>query len=238
MKKEIHDFLGFVGANRPYAVPVTWDLRQLQYGTIAFAMEGEDALLRQIFKRRVAERRPGRYVDIGCMAPVYISNTYLLYALGWRGLAVDPNPRWAAPWAEARPGDIFENIGVGQATGTAYWFESHNNVGMSRIVPTDTPPSPEFGATGTPVRIERLDTLFERHFKDGVIDLLSIDIEGAELDALMSNDWTRWRPDVIMMEAHGFDFDRPREIPTIAYLYDRGYRLTDKIGANVVLRRA
>ncbi len=238
MKKEIQDFLGFFGANRPPAVPVAWDLRQLQYAQISFGMAGEDALLRQIFKRRLAEGKPGRYVDIGCAAPVHISNTYLLYALGWRGLGVDANPEWAAPWAQARPGDVFENIGVGQVPGTAYWFRHPKNIGMSRIATQNTAPGPEFAATGVAVKIERLDSLFARHFADGLIDVLSIDIEGAELDALRSNDWNRWRPGVIILEAHDFAFERPAESPAVAFLCAQGYRLTDKIGANVVLQPA
>ncbi|MBX7198043.1 MAG: FkbM family methyltransferase [Rhodospirillaceae bacterium] len=238
MKKEIRNFLGFFGASRPPAVPIAWDLRQLQYAQIHFGMDGEDVLLRQIFKFRLAEGKPGRYADIGCAAPVHISNTYLLYAHGWRGIGVDANPEWTGPWAEARPDDVFENVGVGQAPGTAYWFRHPKNVGMSRIVPTNTAPAPEFTGPGTAVRIERLDNLFSRHFPDGILDVLSIDIEGAERDALKSNDWRRWRPGVIIMEAHGFTFDQPRHEPAVAYLYEQGYRLTDKIGANVVLRPA
>lgn len=236
MKKEIHDFLAFIGANRHQAVPVAWDLRQLQFASLGFSMEGEDALLRQIYKRELLERKPGRYVDIGCAAPVYISNTYLLYALGWRGIGIDPNPHWASLWADARPEDTFENIGVGQTPGTAYWFEYPKNTGMSRIAFENAPPGPEYITPGVTVKIERLDSLFARHFKDQHIDVLSIDIEGAELDALKSNDWKRWRPGVIIMEAHGFDFDRPRENAAVAYLHGQGYLLTDKIGANVVLR--
>lgn len=238
MKKEIHDFLAFFGANRQPKIPIAWDLRQMQFASIGFSMDGEDALLRQIFKRQLAAGKPGRYVDIGCAAPVFISNTYLLYAMGWRGLGIDANPKWAGLWAEARPGDVFENLGVGQTPGTAYWFEYPKNIGMSRIAAEDVAPGPEYKSPGVPVRIERLDSLFARHFKDGGIDVLSIDIEGAETDALKSNDWSRWRPGVIVMEAHDFAFDRPRETPAIAYLYEQGYALTDKIGANVVLRPA
>lgn len=236
MKKEIHDFLAFIGSNRQPVIPITWDLRQLQFASLYFGMEGEDALLRQIYKRKLAEGKPGRYVDIGCAAPVYISNTYLLYAMGWRGLGIDPNPTWTSLWAKMRPEDAFENVGVGETPSTAYWFEYSKNVGMSRIVPENVAPGPEYKTPGVAVKIERLDSLFERHFKDQQIDVLSIDIEGAELDALKSNDWKRWRPGVIIMEAHGFDFDRPRENAAVAYLHEQGYRLTDKIGANVVLR--
>lgn len=235
MKKEIHEFLSFFGAGRPPVAPFTWDLRQLQYASIYFSMSGEDAVLRQAFKHRIAEGKPGRYVDVGCATPVHISNTYLLYALGWRGVAVDANPAFAEDWAAARPRDVFENVAIGQTPGQVFWFKHLRNIGMSRIAGDNASPGPEFSDSGAPVKIERLDTLFARHFSDGEIDLLSIDIEGAELDALMSNDWARWRPGVIIMEAHGFSFDAPRDDRTIDYLYRQDYHLVEKIGANVVL---
>ena len=238
MKKEIHEFLSFFGAGRPPVTAFAWDLRQLQYASIYFGMSGEDAILRQIFKRQIAAGKPGRYVDIGCATPVHISNTYLLYALGWRGLAVDANPAFAADWATARPEDIFENVAIGQNPGVAYWFKHAKNVGMSRIAGDNVSPGPEYSDAGAPVRIERLDILFAKHFPTSEIDLLSIDIEGAELDALMSNDWSRWRPGVIIMEAHGFSFDAPRDDKTIDYLYRQGYHLAEKIGAHVVMRPA
>lgn len=109
---------------------------------------------------------------------------------------------------------------------------------MSRISAENTAPGPQFTAPGVAVKIERLDSLFDRHFKDSAIDVLSLDIEGAELGALKSNDWNRWRPGVIIMEAHDCDFDRPRVNLAVVYPHEQDYRLTDKIGANVVLRPA
>lgn len=236
MKKEIREFLSFFGANRPPVVPIEWDLRQLQYASIYFAMSGEDAALRHIFKWRLASGKPGRFVDLGCAMPVFASNTYLLYALGWRGLGIDANPEFAPAWRDVRPGDVFENVGVGETPGTAYWFRHLKNIGMSQIFPGGERPGPEFSETGTPVKVERLDTLFARHLADQSIQLLSMDIEGAELGALMSNDWSRWRPEVIFMESHTFSFEQPRADKAIDYLCRQGYRLTARIGANVVLQ--
>jgi FkbM family methyltransferase len=238
MKKEIREFLSFFGAGRPPVVPVEWDLRQLQYASVYFGMSGEDAVLRHMFKWRLAGGKPGRFVDIGCAAPVHISNTYLLYALGWRGLGIDPNPDFAPAWRDVRPEDVFENVGVGETSSTAYWFRNLKNIGMSKICPVDERPGPDFSEIGTTVKIERLDELFARHLPDQSIQLLSIDVEGAELGALMSNDWNRWRPEVIFMESHIFTFEQPREDKAIDYLYQQGYRLTGRIGANVILRRA
>jgi hypothetical protein len=45
---------------------------------------------------------PGTFLDIGCHEPVYISNTYALEQLGWRGLLVDIVPEFGPRIAEKR----------------------------------------------------------------------------------------------------------------------------------------
>jgi hypothetical protein len=62
-----------------------------------------------------------------------------------------------------------------------------------------------------------------------------MDIEGAELGALRSNNWDTWRPDVIVMECDDFDFRDPYGAPTVQYLAAQRYSLEGKIGANVVM---
>ena len=63
-----------------------WQLRGLLHGS--FSQHGEDRLLLEYF-----HGKPGTYVDVGANYPVKISNTYLLYRNGWRGLTVEPIPR-------------------------------------------------------------------------------------------------------------------------------------------------
>jgi hypothetical protein len=44
----------------------------------------------------------GSFLDIGCGDPVFISNTYALELLGWRGILIDGDPQWEKPCAEKR----------------------------------------------------------------------------------------------------------------------------------------
>ena len=86
--------------------------------------------------------------------------------------------------------------------------------------------------------MRRLDALFADHLGDTQIQFMSIDVEGAELGVLRSNDWVRWRPELIMMECLGFDFTAPLALPAVAYLAERGYRLDSKLGENLVFIRS
>ena len=51
------------------------------------------------------------------------------------------------------------------------------------------------------VSVIRLSTLFRRYLpKNTVIDFLSLDVEGGELDVLQGNDWEIYRPMWMMIE--------------------------------------
>jgi hypothetical protein len=47
-------------------------------------------------------RATGTFLDIGCNDPIAISNTYALEGLGWTGVLVDRDPRWAGVISERR----------------------------------------------------------------------------------------------------------------------------------------
>ena len=56
------------------------------------------------------------------------------------------------------------------------------------------------------------------------IDLLKVDVEGFELRVLLSNDWSRFRPKVIVAEATYPESPQRRDDGVEAYLVGQGYR--------------
>ncbi|MGE4062000.1 MAG: FkbM family methyltransferase [Rhodospirillaceae bacterium] len=231
----IREFLKFFGGNRYPRGPVApdWNIDQLRYGDIHFGLAGEDVVLRNVLKRRIWSGKPGRYVDIGCHRPAFISNTYFFYLIGWRGLCVDANPAFAADWATIRPQDAYVHAAIGGGA-SRFFLENKLNLGASIVSDSPNPPTPDF-APGIQVPVKRLDTLLHRTIGNKPIELMSIDIEGGEMAALQTNDWDRWRPSVIMLECSNFSFDEPYLEPTVAYLHRMGYSLEARVSANVVL---
>lgn len=233
--KTKHDLLSFIGAGRPDLGPrPTWRVNELQYASVNFALAGEDAVLRSLFKVRLWQGRPGLYADVGCAYPSAMSNTYAFYLVGWRGIGVDANRGYAEGWGQVRPEDAFVWGAASDARTALYWHRHTDNIGASRVAPLQAAANGDFQA-GIEVPVVRLDETFARHFGDQQIQLLSLDVEGAELAALRSNDWSRWRPEVIIMECHAFRFEAPLADPAVAYLAGQGYDLHEKIGANVVM---
>lgn len=233
MHPETIQVLGTIGTARPVTAPMSLAVETLPHDALTYADTGEDMALRRLFKRRILSGEKGTYVDIGCAAPVSISNTYLFYCLGWRGLCVDPNPEAPPHWKASRPEDMFISAAVTETEGQVNLYRHSTNLGMHRI--GNSPPSADFDSTPVLVPAKRLDALFDAYLPGRSIQLMSIDVEGAEMGVLRSNDWAKWRPEVIILECDGFQMMAPRESETVAFLLDRNYRLEAKMAINVVL---
>ncbi len=228
------DSITRIGTERHWAGRMNLHVDTLPYAQLSFSLSGEDAVLAQHFKRRIHNNKPGIYVDLGCAMPVQISNTYLFYCHGWRGVCVDLNPKHAPYWASARPEDAFVNAVVSNETTTAHIFEHASNEGMLRIGTSEMPPSPEFRHVGQATPLSLADILAAKLKPGTVVDFFSIDVEGAELSVLKSNDWNRWKPAVILVECEGYS-PSEQEPEAIAYLRTLGYSVSGNIGANVFL---
>ncbi|HTI80825.1 MAG TPA: FkbM family methyltransferase [Acetobacteraceae bacterium] len=201
----------------------------MMYRRDTYSQEGEDLLISRIFD---AKTSPGFYVDIGAFHPVCASNTHLLHKRGWTGINIDPVPGTAALFKKRRPRDINLEIGISDTPGTMtyYMFDSpaQNTFGEEQ---RDFVLSQRRNLIGTvPVQVERLDTVFSRHVPANTpIDFMDIDVESHELQVLSSNDWTRFRPNVICLEMLMTRIDEVKDHPVGRYLADVGYRLFAKL---------
>jgi hypothetical protein len=57
---------------------------------------------------------------------------------------------------------------------------------------------------------------------------MSVDVEGLDLQVLRSNDWRRFRPDFVLVEALDFELERAAQHPTHAFMGGAGYALVAK----------
>jgi len=67
------------------------------------------------------------------------------------------------------------------------------------------------------------------------IDLMSVDVEGMDLSVLMSNDWKKYQPMVVICEDLGFDLGSPKKSEVYAFLVKQGYRLVAKTPYSLIL---
>lgn len=206
--------------------------------SINYSQTGEDAIIRALLD----EYRPGFYVDVGCHDPIAGSNTLSLYLHGWRGLNIDANPRLIRRFRRIRRRDLAVCAAVSDQEREMVFHEFD-----SELVGTlSTEVLPQWRARWTEraqrrVRTRRLDALLQEHLPPGqAIDLLSIDVEGHDLQVLRSIDLQRYRPRLLLVEIHQLDLQRVAEQPVVRHLAAEGYRLIgyDSLNAWFVDRRA
>lgn len=177
------------------------------------------------------------FVDIGANSGFYTQN---FLALG-KGtvLAIEPNPDMRARIKEnhayitLQQGKIgtmiLEDYAIGAEAGQLF-LDLSTGAGGAHIVPQANENTLE-------VKIERLDTLLNKHNLE-TIDVLKIDVEGYEDRALvpfLSTAPDSRLPKRIIME---YTSDKNWESDLYTLLKDKGYRLVKKTRGNYLLQRA
>lgn len=203
----------------------------ISFGRVSYAQEGEDVLLWRIIGRQ--RKEPGVYIEVGSNHPWKCSNTAFFYQLGWKGVAIDPNPDFAALFARERPRDVFLNVGVGDEAGELLYHrftESLFNTFSVEQAAALAARGISQAGTPVPVEIMRLRDALARIWPEGKkIDLLSIDAEGMDECVIRGHDFERYPADNVIVE-----FDYPvlepgREPPVVAMLRDRDYVFVAKL---------
>lgn len=186
-----------------------------------YSQHGEELAIRDFFQ----DRRNGVFLDVGCAWPVSFSNTYYLEKeLGWTGIGVDGLPDYEQRWRKRRPRSKFLNFLVTDHSDTveSFFRAVHRDyLGISGIE-KNNPGHPKVEYEEIQVPTITLTKLLEQN---GVskIDLLSMDIEGAEELALAGFDIDRFQPELAVVEVHAETRD-----PVIAYFHSHGYRRIER----------
>lgn len=169
-----------------------------------YSQEGEDLILDRIFKGK----NYGFYVDIGAHHPIRFSNTYKLYNSGWRGINVDATPGTMVLFNKIRPRDINVEIGISTANCKLDLLVFNAPKGLTSATNTFKKERskliPNEAYKVITVDCITLTELLEQKLPESTtqIDLLTIDIEGLDLEVLKSNNWDKYKPKVIIFEIH------------------------------------
>jgi FkbM family methyltransferase len=170
---------------------------------------GQDKILdEQIFKGK----RNGIFVEVGALDGFGASNTYFFEKeRGWSGLLIEPNPIEFNKMALIdRPLSIKENCAIsdtemdinflsigGPCNVLSGIMEFYNSKHLDRInnelnMYAGYPVGHELHSTRDLIKMKavRLQTLFDKHNMTKV-DLISIDVEGAEMQVLESIDFNK-----------------------------------------------
>ncbi|OGP85399.1 MAG: FkbM family methyltransferase [Deltaproteobacteria bacterium RBG_16_58_17] len=169
---------------------------------------------------RIVQRRffPGNgsgkiFVEVGAARPDYLSLSALYRSLGWRIIAIEPNPEFCTLHRE-KGYEILEyacgdqdkdnvDFFVVDSHGTQYIngevsYESFSSLGIKNSYAAL---KSDLDMKKIQVNLRRLDTILKVHASDIThIDILSVDTEGWELEVIDGLDVPKYRPRVMIIE--------------------------------------
>jgi FkbM family methyltransferase len=195
---------------------------------LAYSQDGEDLILRRLFERQ----KFGFYVDVGAHHPFRFSNTCFFHRAGWMGINIDPNPDAIKTFRRDRPSDINVCVGVSDTAGdlSFHFFNEPALNTFDDCLAAERAQLPGYRLLETrSVPVRRLDDLLTEYLPQHQnIDFLSVDVEGMDLSVLRSNDWSQFRPRILLVEARERMLKAVENDPINLFAVATGYQLIAK----------
>jgi len=206
-------------------------------GRPKFSQNNEEEIIINLFNGK----HGGTFCDIGSNDGVTLSNTFALANnYGWTGLLVEASPKAYERLLknyELIDRDIdLQNVAIGKEDGKLEFWESGtllgtNDVGLvstgvySELTRWDSLKMP-FNKIQVPMTSFATMLSRSRHTH---FDLLSIDIEGMELDVLPQIDFKALKIQVAVIEFNGKDEQKYNDI-----MFPQGFKLVSKNMENLI----
>jgi len=199
---------------------------------VFYSQNGEDSLIISVFDK------PGYFVELGAVDGIHLSNTYALEQHGWTGLLVEAHPEHFAKLAANRPNSTSIHAAVSDKEGETNFYatqggslstidEAQKNYFIKKRSGVD-----KGSYTKHKVRSATTTTLLDEASAPHVIDVMSIDIEGAELAALRGLDFNAYDVKLMIVEKDLSRSKRWVEEEIRDFLISKGYRVARRLGVN------
>jgi FkbM family methyltransferase len=204
----------------------------------SYSQDGEDMILKAIYEQKKGYK--GFFVDVGAHHPVRYSNTNYFYKRGWKGINIEPTPSAIGAFNTFRKRDINLNIGIGPEK-TKLRFYCFNEPALNSF---SEEVSKRIDAESAKYKIIKeldidvlpLGDVLDQHLPANItIDFLSIDVEGLDYQVLLSNNWDKYKPSVILVEEN-VNVDELNNSPIYKFLKDKGYTFFAKTLRTCVYR--
>lgn len=195
----------------------------LNIKNITYSQAGEDLNLRNYFM----ERESGFFVDIGAFHPFVLSNTYYLYKYyGWRGINLDARPGSMELFDKHRSEDINLEYAVSSSVKELDYYFIDDRSSMNSFSKEFLEKENAFHKVKKVIKVNAspLSEILDKHLPEGKsIDFMNIDVEGMEIDVLGSNNWDKYRPEIIMLESSEISLDGLRNSEEAIFMKSKGY---------------
>ena len=165
----------------------------------SYSMDGEDLFLKDYFK----DKKKGFYVDVGCYHPIHRNNTFLLYKTGWSGINIDIHKFSIDLFNYLRPKDQNFNFAVSNKNEKIDMYFQKELSQLSTIEANQAKKIFQGNIKTSKIDSYTLDEVLNKTMIDNIkIDLLDIDVEGADLKVLEGFSIDKFMPELICIEIH------------------------------------
>ncbi|MGD9971204.1 MAG: FkbM family methyltransferase [Sulfuricurvum sp.] len=165
---------------------------------ISYAQNFEDVIL----WRALGHIQTGFYVDVGAYSPDIDSVTKAFYERGWSGINIEPNPDFQTQYLSKRERDINLDVAISNIEGESEIYLT-GNLGLSSLDKSivDNHKTLGFASYSRKISVTTLTKICHEYAYAREIHFLKVDVEGLEKNVLLGNDWNRFRPWIVVVEA-------------------------------------
>ena len=185
----------------------------------SYSMDGEDLFINNYFK----DKKNGFYVDVGCYHPIHRNNTFLLHKKGWSGVNIDIQKFSIDLFKHLRPKDFNYNLAISSKNEV---IDMYFQKKLSQLSTTEEEQAKKVfqgNIKKSPINAVTLNSIFEDiNLNNLKIDLLDIDVEGADIKVLEGFSIEKYRPELICIEIHQ---EKIKESKISKFLYNFEYEL-------------
>ncbi|MBA1339024.1 MAG: Methyltransferase FkbM domain-containing protein [Pelagibacterales bacterium] len=163
----------------------------------SYSMECEDLEIAKLTQNI----NKGFYVDAGCYHPLHLNNTCLLFNRKWNGLNIDLSEFSIDLFNFIRPNDVNINSAISN-TGSEVTIYHQKKISQLTTIYKEIAKKRMQGLIKERnVKSQKLTSILNNSkYKNRKIDFLNIDLEGADMSALLSLDFEIYRPRIICVE--------------------------------------
>lgn len=172
---------------------------------VSFSQTGEDLIIKFIFN--ALKIKNISYLDIGANHYANLNNTYLFYLLGMKGVCVEPDPNLFKKLIKKRSRDTCLNVGVGTKDMKEEKFYIMSNPIFNTFSESEALKIENIGEAkinkSILMKLINVNSLIKDNFSK-CPDLISLDIEGIDLEILKEFDFSIYRPKIFCIETITF----------------------------------
>lgn len=215
-------------------------MRSMSYKAFSYAQYGEDIVLLFLLREMGLEYQNIKYIELGTSHPFIINNTYALYKQGARGILVEPCKKMYNMIEMFRPEDTLIKAAININEGESDYYELETQelgtIIYDNLDKNYCENNHDFTIKNRyRVPTKTINQVFE--LIDGQVDLLSIDIEGLDYLVLLSLDWNRFRPRIIVAELLAAGVKEQMTNKIMNLLHEKNYVLIRRYMDNAIFVR-